>query len=45
MRAALARMLFHPAKRGGHKVRQLVEQHFRFTIAPPPQIADGRRVS
>ena len=45
VRAALARMLFHPAKRGGHKVRQLVEQHFRFTIAPSPQIADGRRVS
>jgi TonB family protein len=45
VRAALARMLFHPAKRAGHKVRQLVEQHFRFTIAPPPQIADGRRVS
>lgn len=45
VRAALAHMLFHPAKRGGHKVRQLVEQHYRFTIAPPPQIADGRRVS
>lgn len=45
VRTALARMLFHPAKRGGHKVRQLVEQHFRFTIAPPPQIAEGRRVS
>ncbi len=45
VRTALAHMLFHPAKRGGHKVRQLVEQHFRFTITPQPQIADGRRVS
>jgi TonB family protein len=45
VRAALTHMLFRPAKRSGHKVRQLVEQHFRFTIAPPAQIADRRRVS
>jgi TonB family protein len=45
VRAALAHMMFRPAKRGTHRVRQLVEQHFRFTIAPPPQIADTKRVT
>jgi TonB family protein len=45
VRAALAHMRFRPAKRGAYRVRQLVEQHFRFTIAPPPQIADRKRVS
>lgn len=45
VRAALVHMRFRPAKRGNHRVRQLVEQHFRFTIAPPPQIADNKRVT
>jgi TonB family protein len=45
VRQALGQMLFRPAKRSGHKVRQLVEQHFRFTITPPRQIADNNRVS
>ncbi|HET7600319.1 MAG TPA: TonB family protein [Gemmatimonadales bacterium] len=35
VRSALSHMQFRPATRGLHKVRQLVEQHFRFTIAPP----------
>jgi TonB family protein len=35
VRTALGGMLFHPAKRGGKHVRQLVEQQFRFQIAPP----------
>jgi TonB family protein len=42
---ALGQMQFRPAKRNGQKVRQLVEQHFRFTITPPRQIADNRRSS
>jgi TonB family protein len=45
VRAALAYMRFRPAKRGTQRVRQLVEQHFRFTIAPPQQIADNKRVT
>jgi TonB family protein len=45
VRAALSSMQFRPAKRSGHKVRQLVEQHFRFTITPPSQIANNKRVS
>jgi TonB family protein len=45
VRTALAHMRFRPAKRGAYHVRQLVEQHFRFTIAPPAQIADNKRVS
>jgi TonB family protein len=36
---ALGMMHFKPAIRGGVKVRQLVEQRFRFQIAPAPQIA------
>lgn len=36
VRQALAVMRFRPAMRSGHKVRQLVEQHFRFTVSPPP---------
>ena len=40
---ALGGMRFRPAKRGGKPVRQLVEQRFRFRIAPVPQVA--RRVS
>jgi hypothetical protein len=32
-------MHFKPAVRAGAKVRQLVEQHFRFQIAPTSQIA------
>lgn len=42
VREALGQMRFRPAIRGGRKVRQLVEQRFRFTITPPPQIADKR---
>jgi TonB family protein len=34
---ALVDMRFHPAIRGGRKVRQLVHQRFRFAIAPPEQ--------
>jgi TonB family protein len=36
--AALAEMLFRPAKRGGRAVRQLVEQRFNFRIEPPGQV-------
>ncbi len=42
VRRALPNMRFHPAIRGGHRVRQLVEQTFRFrvvpsdTVHPPP---------
>jgi TonB family protein len=39
VQGALGQMHFKPAVRGGEKVRQLVEQHFRFRIAPTPQIA------
>jgi TonB family protein len=39
VRDALGQMHFKPAVRAGSKVRQLVEQHFRFQIAPAPQIA------
>ena len=39
VRDALGLMRFRPARRGGEKVRQLVEQNFRFHIAPPPQMA------
>ncbi len=39
VREALGQMHFKPAVRGGVRVRQLVEQHFRFRIAPAPQIA------
>jgi TonB family protein len=35
VRVALRGMLFRPAKRAGKTVRQLVEQQFRFQIAPP----------
>jgi TonB family protein len=45
VRTALAHMRFRPAKRGAYRVRQLVEQHFRFSIEPPHQIADNKRVS
>ena len=45
VRTALREMRFRPAKRGSHRVRQLVEQHFRFTIAPPAQVADNKRVT
>jgi len=37
VRDALGLMRFRPARRSGKKVRQLVEQRFRFQIAPPPQ--------
>jgi TonB family protein len=36
---ALGQMHFRPAVRRGDKVRQLVEQRFRFQIAPAPQLA------
>lgn len=39
VRHALGQMHFRPAVRAGERVRQLVEQHFRFQIAPAPQIA------
>jgi TonB family protein len=39
VRSALGQMHFKPAVRSGEKVRQLVEQHFRFQIAPAPQLA------
>ncbi len=39
VRDALPQMHFKPAIRGGEKVRQLVEQHFRFQIAPARQVA------
>jgi TonB family protein len=39
VRDALGQMHFKPAIRAGEKVRQLVEQHFRFRITPAPQIA------
>ncbi|HET8625100.1 MAG TPA: energy transducer TonB [Gemmatimonadales bacterium] len=39
VRDALNQMHFKPAVRRGEKVRQLVEQHFRFQIAPAPEIA------
>jgi Gram-negative bacterial TonB protein C-terminal len=38
VRTALGQMRFHPARRGGRTVRQLVEQKFRFQIAPVPQM-------
>jgi TonB family protein len=37
---ALGQMRFRPAKRAGKTVRQLVEQKFRFKIAPAPDLAD-----
>jgi TonB family protein len=37
---ALGGMRFRPAMRAGKAVRQLVEQQFRFRIAPPSQVAD-----
>jgi Gram-negative bacterial TonB protein C-terminal len=37
VRTALGQMRFRPAIRAGKTVRQLVEQQFRFHIAPPPQ--------
>jgi hypothetical protein len=37
VRVALSGMRFRPAKRAGKTVRQLVEQRFRFRIAPPTQ--------
>jgi hypothetical protein len=38
VRTALGQMRFRPATRGGKTVRQLVEQQFRFRIAPAPQV-------
>jgi TonB family protein len=37
VRTALGQARFRPAIRAGKPVRQLVEQQFRFHIAPPPQ--------
>jgi TonB family protein len=45
VRTALREMRFRPAKRGSHRVRQLVEQHFRFTITSTAQVADNKRVT
>lgn len=39
VRTALGDMRFRPAKRAGKAVRQLVQQRFRFRIAPPSQAA------
>lgn len=39
VRDALGLMRFQPARRAGKKVRQLVEQLFRFRIAPASQMA------
>jgi hypothetical protein len=39
VRDALSSMRFRAARRGGKKVRQLVEQSFRFHIVPPEQMA------
>jgi TonB family protein len=39
VRTALAEARFHPAKRGGKLVRQLVQQRFRFQMAPQSQAA------
>ena len=39
VRDALGSMRFRPARRGGKKVRQVVEQSFRFDIVPPSQMA------
>ncbi|HWG33837.1 MAG TPA: M56 family metallopeptidase [Gemmatimonadaceae bacterium] len=36
VRSALPRMKFYPAEIGGHKVRQLVQQPFTFTIRKDP---------
>jgi hypothetical protein len=38
VRTALGQMRFRPANRGGKAVRQLVEQRFRFRIAPTSQL-------
>jgi TonB family protein len=40
VRTALGGMRFRPATRGGKTVRQLVEQQFRFRIAPASQVAE-----
>jgi hypothetical protein len=39
VRTALGQMRFRPAMRAGKTVRQLVEQQFRFRIAPASQVA------
>jgi hypothetical protein len=38
VRNALGLMRFRPARRGGKRVQQLVEQRFRFQIARPPEM-------
>jgi hypothetical protein len=43
VRTALGQMRFRPAIRAGKTVRQLVEQRFRFQIAPTPQVV--KRIS
>ncbi len=40
VRTALGEMRFRPAKRGGHTVRQLVQQRFRFRIMSSSQASD-----
>jgi TonB family protein len=40
VRTALGQMRFRPAKRAGKAVRQLVEQRFRFQIAPASRVAE-----
>jgi TonB family protein len=41
VRTALAESRFRPAKRAGKAVRQLVQQRFRFKVAPPSGGAGG----
>jgi hypothetical protein len=43
VRTALGQMRFRPAKRAGKTVRQLVEQKFRFRIAPADEV--GKQIS
>ncbi len=40
VRTALGQMRFRPATRAGKKVRQLVQQQFRFRVIPASQVAD-----
>ncbi len=41
VRAALPHMRFSPARLNGRRVRQLVEQPFRFNVTQPPVTADS----
>jgi hypothetical protein len=41
VRTALGQAAFRPAKRGGHSVRQLVAQRFRFRLSQSPTPLQG----